>query len=112
MWFDDVSITFTPSITGVEEASDIVPNDFSLLQNYPNPFNSSTKILYSIPRSGFVTLTVYDILGREIQTLVSEFQKANTYSVNFDASKLSSGLYFYKLQLGNFVETKKMLLLR
>ena len=88
-----------------------VPSDFALLQNYPNPFNPSTKISYSIPKSCFVTLTVYDILGKKIQTLVSEFQNANIYSVNFDASKLSSGIYFYKLQAGDgFVETKKMTL--
>jgi hypothetical protein len=96
----------------VENNVSEVPDDYLLYQNYPNPFNSSTNILYSIPRSGFVTLTIYDILGREIQTLVSEFQKANTYSVNIDAGKLSSGVYFYKLQLGDLIETKKMLLIR
>ena len=88
------------------------PNHFRLHQNYPNPFNPSTIILYSIPKSDFVTLKIYDMLGREIQTLVSEFQKVDTYSINFDASKLSSGIYFYQLQVGDFVETKKMLFLR
>ena len=88
------------------------PNHFRLYQNYPNPFNPETIILYSIPKSDFVTLKIYDMLGREIQTLVSEFQKVDTYPINFDASKLSSGIYFYQLQVGDFVETKKMLFLR
>ena len=89
------------------------PRDYRLFQNVPNPFNPSTIILYSISKSGFVTLKIYDILGREIQTLISEFQKTGAYSINFDASKLSSGIYFYTLQVSNdFAETKKMLLIR
>ena len=89
------------------------PNVFKLYQNYPNPFNPVTKITYSIQKSDIVNLNVYDILGREIQIIVNKLQKANTYSVNFDASNLSSGIYFYRLQVGNdFKETKKMLLLR
>ncbi len=90
-----------------------VTQPYFLGQNYPNPFNSSTKITYSIKKSDFVNLKVYNILGMEIQTLVSEFQKANIYSVTFDASKLSSVIYFYRLKVGSeFLETKKMLLLR
>ena len=90
-----------------------IPNQFLLKQNYPNPFNPSTKISYSLPQSGFVLLIIYDILGNEIQTLENKFQNAGTYSVNFDASALSSGIYFYKLQVvGYFIETKKMMLLR
>lgn len=90
-----------------------LPIDISLYQNYPNPFNSSTTISYSIPHSDFVTLKIYDVLGREIQPLVNEFQKPGTYSANFDATKLSSGIYLYKLNVGNdFVETKRMLLIR
>ena len=81
--------------------------------NYPNPFNPSTRISYSLPNSGYVSLKVYDILGREIETIVNEFQKAGTYAAHFDASNLASGIYFYELQVGNeFVETKKMLLMR
>ncbi|MCH7677542.1 T9SS type A sorting domain-containing protein [candidate division KSB1 bacterium] len=99
--------------TAVEDIAAIIPNSFVLQQNYPNPFNPSTIISYSIFKPGFVTLTIYNILGRETKTLVSEFQIANTYSVNFDASKLSSGIYFYRLQVGHeFVGTKKMLLMR
>jgi len=86
---------------------------FRLRQNYPNPFNTSTKISYSLPTSGLVNLTIYDLLGKEIRILVSEFQSAGLYSINFNANKLASGIYFYNLQVGNdFVETRQMLLLR
>ncbi|MFX0207061.1 MAG: T9SS type A sorting domain-containing protein [Candidatus Hodarchaeota archaeon] len=89
------------------------PNRYELYANYPNPFNPSTKILYSILNSSLVTLKIYDIQGREIQTLVNEFQQANSYSVDFNASKLSSGIYFYSLQVGDdFLDTKKMLLMK
>jgi len=106
------SSSITIMFTGIAEQEDKLPTSYRLLQNYPNPFNLSTRIFYSISHSDFVTLKVYDMLGREIRTLVSEFQKANTYSVNFDASKLSSGIYFYRLQVGDFMETKKMLFLQ
>lgn len=89
-----------------------LPKTPQLLQNYPNPFNPSTKISYSIPNSDFVTLKIYDILGKEIQTLINEFQNNGTYSINFNGTKLSSGIYLYKLQLGDFVEQKKMLLMQ
>jgi hypothetical protein len=98
--------------TSVENQATHVPVRFKLSQNHPNPFNPSTKISYSIPRSGFVTLKVYDMLAREIRTLVNKFQQANVYSVTFNASDLPSGVYFYKLQVGDFSEMKKMLYLR
>lgn len=83
------------------------------LSNFPNPFNLSTNIVYSIPNSNFVTIKVYDLLGREVQTLVNEFQKANTYIVTFNADGISSGIYLYRLQVGNdFVEMKRMLFLK
>jgi PKD repeat protein len=85
---------------------------FQLSQNYPNPFNPSTRISYSIPKTGYVSLKVYDILGREVATLVNGYQQANQYSVNFDASKLASGIYLYKLKAGDFVQTKKMILMK
>ena len=89
------------------------PDRFKLSQNYPNPFNPETTISYSMPNSGFVTLTIIDILGREILSLVNEFQYKGRYSVNLDASRLASGVYFYKLRVGNnFVKIKKMLLVR
>ena len=109
----DVFRSVETTTVSVESSLDIVPKNFELSQNYPNPFNPTTIISNSIQNPGFVTLIIYDILGREIQKLVNEFQKANTYSVDFDAIELSSGIYFYKLQVGNsFVDTKKMLLMR
>ncbi len=89
-----------------------VPDKFELSQNYPNPFNPSTKIKYQIATSNPVNLKIYDVLGNEVATLVNEVQPAGNYEVTFDASLLSSGTYFYKLQAGSLVETKKMLLLK
>ena len=99
-------------ITSVQGLS-LIPNKFILHQNYPNPFNPSTTISYSIPNSDFVILKIYNTIGREIQTVFSEFQNSGIYSINFDARNLSSRLYFYRLQVGKgFVDTKKMLLMR
>lgn len=86
--------------------------DYVLEQNYPNPFNPVTKLTYKLPMDGFTELKIYDILGNEIATLVEEQQKAGIYTVNFDASDLSSGTYIYKLQSGNFVQVRKMVLLK
>lgn len=99
---------------------DAAPTSFSLEQNYPNPFNPSTKIKYSIPsviasgakQSLLVTLKVYDVLGNEVATLVNEEKPAGIYEVTFNASGLSSGVYFYSIRAGDFVETKKMILIR
>jgi len=105
---------FPPRQTAIGNFKNVkIPKEFSLFRNYPNPFNPSTKISYSLPNSDFVTLKIYDMLGREIQTLVGDFEQAGIYSKNFETSKLSSGIYFYRLQVGNnFLETKKMLLIR
>ncbi|MCW8812709.1 MAG: T9SS type A sorting domain-containing protein, partial [Chlorobium sp.] len=97
-----------------------IPKIFSLYQNYPNPFNPSTKIKFTIPsviaretkQSQLVTLKIYDVLGNEISTLVNEEKAAGNYEVDFIADGLPSGIYFYKLQAGSFVETKKMILLK
>lgn len=120
MWFTGgdfgsgrIGYATTSMFTGIDDnISTQIPREFSLAQNYPNPFNPSTRISYSIPSTGFVTMKVYDILGREVQVLVREFQEAGKYSINFDASLLSNGVYFYKLQVGDLVETKKMLLIQ
>jgi murein tripeptide amidase MpaA len=90
----------------------ILPNKFSLEQNYPNPFNPSTTILYSIGNGQYVSLRVYDVLGNEIATLVNEEKPAGDYDVDFTGSRLSSGIYFYTLKAGSFIETKKMILLQ
>jgi photosystem II stability/assembly factor-like uncharacterized protein len=108
------------STTSVEDDNLNSPATFALEQNYPNPFNPSTTIRYSIPtviasetkQPLFVSLKVYDVLGNEVTTLVNEEKPAGSYEVNFDASGLSSGIYFYKLQAGSFIETKKMILMK
>jgi glucuronoarabinoxylan endo-1,4-beta-xylanase len=90
-----------------------VPQTITLSQNYPNPFNPLTKISYSIPKSDFVILKIYNMLGQEIQTLIHKFHTAGEYTVTFKGENLSGGLYFYKLQVGdNYIQTKKMLLIR
>jgi hypothetical protein len=101
---------FYNTTTKVEEDENIL--DYALSQNYPNPFNPSTIISYSIPKSELVELKVYDLLGREVANLVEEEQTAGNYKIEFDASKLSSGIYFYRLQSGGFTNTKKLILLR
>jgi|GEM_PF-7081888 len=104
--------TFTTELAVSVESKKLIPKEFELEQNYPNPFNPSTKIKFVIPKSSFVNLKVYDVLGNEIATLVNEEKPAGNYRVTFDASNLPSGVYFYKIKAGNFVETKKMILLR
>jgi len=92
--------------------NNIVVSSFDLEQNYPNPFNPSTTITYSLANEEHVNLKVYDIMGREVTELVNEDQAAGTHSLDFDASLLASGMYFYKISAGNFVSTKKMVLLK
>jgi hypothetical protein len=98
--------------TSVESHRNIIPEKFMLSQNYPNPFNPSTTIHYSIPKQGNVTLKVFDVRGRELATLVNRQQPQGNYKIDFDATKLTSGVYFYKIQTDDFVDTKKMILLR
>jgi hypothetical protein len=100
-----------PSSIGL--ISSEVPADFVLEQNYPNPFNPSTKINFAIPRSENVRMVLYDMNGREVAVLVNEFKEAGSYSLSyFPASELSSGLYFYTLKAGDFVATKKLMLVK
>jgi hypothetical protein len=89
-----------------------VVSEYSLQQNYPNPFNPTTTISYSIPKNGLVTMKVYDILGIEVAELVNEVKEIGNYSVTFNASELPSGIYFYTLTSGNFIATKKLILLK
>jgi photosystem II stability/assembly factor-like uncharacterized protein len=106
--------TSAPELVGVEEVDNSIPEKFKLEANYPNPFNPSTVIKYSLPASvsGSVTLKVYNLLGQEVATLVNQSQKAGTYHVNFDASKLSSGIYIYTLKAAGFSQSKKMMLIK
>jgi len=110
------------SFSDVVEVDVSAPADFALEQNYPNPFNPTTTISFSIPATGFTSLKVYDVLGNEVATLVNEEKPAGNYTATFSAKggsasggnaySLSSGTYFYKLQAGSFIETKKMILLK
>ena len=100
-----------PIITGADEEL-FVPLAYRLQQNFPNPFNPSTKIQYSVPQTSPVQIKVFDVLGNEIETLVNEEKQAGKYEVEFNAANLPSGIYFYQLKAANFVETKKMILMK
>ncbi len=100
----------TYSVTGVSNNNGEIPSVYSLSQNFPNPFNPNTTINYSIPKSGFVTLKVYDLLGREMAVLVNGNAPAGNYSVDFYAGNFSSGVYFYKLESGSFNQIKKLVI--
>ncbi len=103
----------TTTITDVKsETNSEITTKYELMQNYPNPFNPTTTINYSIPKRGFVQLKVYDILGNVVATLVNKEEPRGNYSIDYDASKLTSGVYFYRLQSGNFSKTKKLILLK
>ena len=97
---------------GIKQINSEVPDKYSLSQNYPNPFNPSTNIKYQIPNNGFVKLTVFDILGHTVETLVNQKQSAGTYEVEWDGSKYPSGVYFYQLNTESFSQTKKLMLVK
>lgn len=99
-------------LTGIHPVSGTVPDEFSLLQNYPNPFNPVTNIEFSVPKSSVVKLTVFDISGREVETLVNQNISAGMYKADWDASKYSSGIYFYTITSESYKETKKMILIK
>ena len=103
--------TLSSITTDVTDISNL-PTEFSLEQNHPNPFNPTTTISYTLPKSSYVTLKVYNINGQEVKTLVNKVQNVGYYTATFDASSLSSGLYFYTLLSDDFISTKKMLLLK
>ncbi|MCX6162189.1 MAG: T9SS type A sorting domain-containing protein, partial [Ignavibacteriae bacterium] len=99
-------------LLGINNLSSTIPDKFALKQNYPNPFNSMTNVKFQIVKGGLVDLKIFDLLGREIITLVNESLQPGTYEVRFDAKELSSGIYLYTLRTDNFSETKKMVLIR
>jgi hypothetical protein len=109
---DYATVKYVQMVTSVDNSSQNIPDRFILEQNYPNPFNPSTTIHFSVPSSEFVTLKVFDVLGNEVTTLINEEKPAGVYEVNFSASQLTSGVYFYTINAGSFVETKKMILLK
>jgi hypothetical protein len=110
-WYN-LTLKYRQIITGVETKDDEIVVSYFLSQNYPNPFNPSTKIKYNIPNRSNVILRIYDILGKEIETLVNEEKSAGLYEINWNASKLSSGVYFYQIKAGEYISTKKMILLK
>ncbi|MGD8779385.1 MAG: T9SS type A sorting domain-containing protein [Ignavibacteria bacterium] len=111
--FSDKNETLAKSLLNEITMEDMnIPTSYSLEQNYPNPFNPSTIISYQIPQEGVVSLKIYDILGREVTTLVNEYKSIGKYEVEFNAGSLASGVYIYKLTAGNYVSSKKMILMK
>ena len=110
---DSVRKIVVPKITSVQQlAESTIPENYSLSQNYPNPFNPATVISYQLSANSIVSLKVFDIVGREVATLVNDRQEAGTYQTLFNAQGLASGLYFYQLRAGSYTETKKMMLVK
>ncbi|MBK8984199.1 MAG: T9SS type A sorting domain-containing protein [Ignavibacteria bacterium] len=106
------SVAKMSNTVGITNIGGEIPSEYSLNQNYPNPFNPETNINFSIPKSGLVTLKIYDISGKEVSTLVNEVKNAGSYIVGFNASNLPSGAYFYRIQTDGFADTKKMMLIK
>ena len=111
MVLDSVAVFGNPA-TGISQDPNVIPTKFELYQNYPNPFNPVTKIKFDVPKSGFTTLKVYDATGSEVSTLVSDELATGKYTVDFDASDLSSGIYYYRLESGGQIKTNKMSLVK
>ena len=111
-WTGRAYIYSDPSAPVSVKETNLAVTEFNLLQNYPNPFNPSTTISYSIPHNGFVKITVYDITGQEVITLVNKEQAKGKYKITFDASGLNSGVYLYRIQSGGFTKSMKMILLK
>jgi hypothetical protein len=105
--------TFTGGLVDISQELGSIPSDFKLHQNFPNPFNPTTKINFDLPKDGKVYLVIYDILGKEImKTVNNEFKPAGRYTISFNGSNLASGVYFYRIVTGNFVQTKRMVLIK
>jgi len=96
----------------VKYQGSLAVTDYAIEQNYPNPFNPSTTIKYQLPQNGLVTLKIYDILGKEVATLVNSEQQAGRYEVNFNATNLASGVYLYRIKVNDYMAVKKMLLIK
>jgi len=99
-------------LTGIVNNEGQIPKTYSLSQNYPNPFNPTTQIIFDLPKQENVSLKIYDVLGKEVATLVNELRSAGSYTISFDGYSLSSGVYFYRLEAGNFVSVKRMVLIK
>ncbi len=104
---------YSQTITDVDDMWMLeIPNQFELFQNYPNPFNPTTTVRYTLPKESKVKIVVYNMLGEVVTVLVDDLQEAGNYEVNFEASRMASGVYIYRIQAGDFVETKKMVLMK
>ncbi|MEE9432415.1 MAG: T9SS type A sorting domain-containing protein [Melioribacteraceae bacterium] len=110
--YSTISLYDYNSVVGVEKIEDVVPTEFSLTQNYPNPFNPTTTISFTLPEANVVSLKVFNMLGQEVATIINEQKAAGAYKATFDASNIASGTYVYTLKVGNFVQSKKMTLLK
>ncbi|TRZ64516.1 T9SS C-terminal target domain-containing protein, partial [bacterium] len=106
------SIIIVSPATGMQNQSGLIPIQYALYQNFPNPFNPVTKINFDIPKQGLVNLKIYDVLGREIKTLVKDIKAPGSYSIEFNASEFSSGVYFYRLESNGFTDVKKMMMIK
>ncbi|NNG26514.1 MAG: T9SS type A sorting domain-containing protein [Ignavibacteriaceae bacterium] len=109
---DEIDSLFNEGTTSVENIDATIPNEIELQQNYPNPFNPSTTINFSIPEASFVSLKVFNSLGQEIETLIAKELSAGNFKYSWDAKNFTSGIYFYRLQAGDFIQTKKMILMK
>ena len=109
--FGQIAPSYNDGQKATAFAAQEVPTEYSI-SNYPNPFNPTTTINYQLPENGFVTIKVYDVLGKEIATLVNENKSGGYYNINFDASKLTSGVYIYTINVNGFTQSKKMLLMK
>ena len=99
-------------ITGIHEEEGEIPTKYSIDQNYPNPFNPTTKIKFSLPKTTLTTIIICDLLGREIMTLVNKVLQAGFHEINIDSNNLPSGIYLYRIQSGEFIQSKKMILMK
>ena len=109
---EHITISESGNIIGISQNSNEIPEDFSLLQNYPNPFNPVTKIKFNIQRKSRVSITIYDLTGRLIETIAESEMSAGSYEAIWDGSRFASGVYFYSIQTGSYSLTKKMILLK
>ncbi|MFI5145502.1 MAG: T9SS type A sorting domain-containing protein, partial [Ignavibacteria bacterium] len=110
--FYNVFIDTSDAPFGIRKENETIPNSFELYQNYPNPFNPATMILYQLPKAGVTKFSVFDMLGQEVKVLLNTYQQAGSYNIQFDAKDFPSGIYFYKIQSGDFSCTKKMTLIK
>jgi endo-1,4-beta-xylanase len=108
----NANITVSVGSSSTDKSQRIIPEVYALEQNYPNPFNATTTISYSVPQLSFITIKVYDPLGKQVAIIVNENKSIGNYNIEFDANKLVSGIYFYQLQAGNFITTKKFVLIK